>query len=716
MALPQFSRLRKQLALFDIYVISTGAMISSGFFLLPGLAASYTGSSVVLAYFLSGLLILPAMLSNAELATAMPRAGGTYYYLDRTLGPLVGTIGGIGTWLALVLKSGFALIGMGAYLALVVEVPLVPTAIGFSVIFGILNIVGAKQSSKMLRVFVLALLVMLGYFLIHGFAEIMGPVEGGRMSRLQPVLPHGVDGLFGAVGLVFVSYVGLTKVASLAEEVENPDRNIPLGMTLALITATAVYVIGTYIMVAVLGVEQLSASITPVADTAKAFTKWIPSRISMWLMVVAAVVAFAAMANAGIMAASRYPLAMARDNIMPKVFAGTGQRGTPVLSIVLTVVLLVLMLLLLDVEGVAKAASALQLLIFGLINLAVIVMRESGLHSYDPGFKSPLYPWPQLVGVFVPLVLVAEMGWLPVLFTLGVTVSSFAWYNYYVKAKIARDGAIFHVFERLGRRRYAGLDRELRDIMKEKGLRAEDPFDHLVAQATIIDHDEPFDLEDLIHTASIHLAARVPATTEELDHSIAMGLEGGGAPIAHGAALLHARLPVLDDSALVLVRCRNGVVVSERMGEIARQTRDQPVRAVFVLVSGENDPGRHLRILAQMAGRVEDETFIDHWLLSADEQELKETLLRDERFLSVQLGAALPGKQWIGKSLQQLDLPEEVLVALIRRDDRSIVPQWRTTLQDGDRITIIGEPAQLDHLASTIGVVRHQLTGEAPLP
>ena len=716
MALPQFSRLRKQLALFDIYVISTGAMISSGFFLLPGLAASYTGSSVVLAYFLSGLLILPAMLSNAELATAMPRAGGTYYYLDRTLGPLVGTIGGIGTWLALVLKSGFALIGMGAYLALVVEVPLVPTAIGFSVIFGILNIVGAKQSSKMLRVFVLALLVMLGYFLIHGFAEIMGPVEGGRMSRLQPVLPHGVDGLFGAVGLVFVSYVGLTKVASLAEEVENPDRNIPLGMTLALITATGVYVIGTYIMVAVLGVEQLSASITPVADTARAFTKWIPSRISMWLMVVAAVVAFAAMANAGIMAASRYPLAMARDNIMPKVFAGTGQRGTPVLSIVLTVVLLVLMLLLLDVEGVAKAASALQLLIFGLINLAVIVMRESGLHSYDPGFKSPLYPWPQLVGVFVPLVLVAEMGWLPVLFTLGVTVSSFAWYNYYVKAKIARDGAIFHVFERLGRRRYAGLDRELRDIMKEKGLRAEDPFDHLVAQATIIDHDEPFDLEDLIHTASIHLAARVPATTEELDHSIAMGLEGGGAPIAHGAALLHARLPVLDDSALVLVRCRNGVVVSERMGEIARQTRDQPVRAVFVLVSGENDPGRHLRILAQMAGRVEDETFIDHWLLSADEQELKETLLRDERFLSVQLGAALPGKQWIGKSLQQLDLPEEVLVALIRRDDRSIVPQWRTTLQDGDRITIIGEPAQLDHLASTIGVVRHQPTGEAPLP
>lgn len=716
MALSQFSRLRKQLALFDIYVISTGAMISSGFFLLPGLATSYTGSSVVLAYFLSGILILPAMLSKAELATAMPRAGGTYYYLDRTLGPLVGTIGGIGTWLALILKSGFALIGMGAYLGLVVDVPLVPTAIGFTIVFGILNILGAKQSSGMLRWFVLALLIMLGYFLIHGLAEVAGPVEGGRMSRLQPVLPNGVDGLFSAIGLVFVSYVGLTKVASLAEEVENPDRNIPLGMTLALVTATGVYVIGTYIMVAVLGVERLSSSITPVADAAGAFTKWIPSTISTSLMIGAAVVAFAAMANAGLMAASRYPLAMARDHILPEAFAGTGSRGTPVLAVLLTVMLLILMLLLLDVEGVAKLASALQLLLFGLINLAVIVMRESGLHSYDPGFRSPLYPWPQLVGVFVPLVLVAEMGWLPVLFTVGVTALSFAWYSYYAKAKIARDGAIYHVFERLGRRRYAGLDRELRDIMKEKGLRAEDPFDHLVAQATIIDHDEVYDLDELIHTASIHLSARVPATTEELEHSIAMGLEGGGAPIARGAALLHARLPILEDSALVLVRCRNGVTVADRMGEVARQTREQPVRAVFVLVSGENDPGRHLRILAQLAGRVEDDTFIDDWLLSADEQELKETLLRDDRFLSVQLSDGHPGRRWIGQSIKELDLPEDVLVALIQRHGRSIVPQWRTSLQEGDRITIIGEPAQLNILASSLGIERHGPTGEARLP
>lgn len=111
-------KLAKELGLLDVYAIATGAMFSSGFFLLPGLAAAETGPSVVLAYLVSGIIVLPTMFSVAELATALPRAGGTYYIIDRSLGPMLGTIGGFGSWLALVLKSAFALIGMGAYIAI----------------------------------------------------------------------------------------------------------------------------------------------------------------------------------------------------------------------------------------------------------------------------------------------------------------------------------------------------------------------------------------------------------------------------------------------------------------------------------------------------------------------------------------------------------------------------------------------------------------------
>ncbi|MDH3755173.1 MAG: amino acid permease, partial [Acidimicrobiia bacterium] len=104
-------------------------MVSSGLFLLPGLAAAEAGPSAILAYAIAGVLVIPAMLSVAELSTAMPRAGGAYYFLERALGPAVGTIAGMGTWLSLVLKDAFALIGMSAYLNLVIDVPAKPLAL-----------------------------------------------------------------------------------------------------------------------------------------------------------------------------------------------------------------------------------------------------------------------------------------------------------------------------------------------------------------------------------------------------------------------------------------------------------------------------------------------------------------------------------------------------------------------------------------------------------
>ncbi len=705
-----FARLEKRLTLFDVYVVSTGTMISAGLFLLPGIAASYTGPSVILAYLLSGLLIVPAMLSQAELATAMPRAGGAYYYLDRTLGPLVGTIGGVGTWFALVLKAAFALIGMGAYIALVVDVPVKSTALAFTAFFAALNVVGARESSRLLRALLFVLLAAMAFFIVLGLVDVGAQADTVSHVRLRltPFLLDGVDGLIGTIGIVFVSYVGLTNVASLAEEVVDPERNIPLGMMFALGTALVVYVLAVFVMVTSLGADRMSGSLTPIADAAAVFTAWMPGRLGVWVMAVAAVVAFAAMANAGILSASRYPLAMARDRVFPDRFAGLSGRGQPVLSILLTCALLAAFLLTLNVEGVAKLASALQLMLFGLLNVSVIVMRESRIESYDPGFRSPLYPWMQLAGLIVPFILVAEMGWLTVLFTLAVAVGSVAWYNYYARPRIEREGAIFHVFERLGRRRFAGLDRELRDIMKEKGARAEDPFDHVVAHSDVIDCAVSQEIHHLIEEASGLLARRLPVTAEALVAGFERGLAAGGTPVSHGAALVHTRLPTVDDSELVIVRCGAGVHVSETEtdAEFARQAAAQPIRAVFFLVSGEADPGQHLRILAQIAGRVDDQGFMPEWLANEDEQDLKETLLRDDRFLSLQVRSGARSEVLIGKALCELQMPEGALVALIRRRGVSIVPRGQTVLMDNDRLTIIGEPAGVVQLAERYGEPR----------
>src|SRR6056297_3378117 len=149
--------LDKPLGLFDVYAISTGAMFASGFFLLPGVAAAQSGPAVILAYGIASLLMIPTTLAIAELSTTMPRAGGPYYFIDRSFGPAMGTVGGLGVWAVLILKSAFALVGMGAYLGLVFQFPIEPIAIGTTVALAALNMLGAKQGARLQQILVLAL-------------------------------------------------------------------------------------------------------------------------------------------------------------------------------------------------------------------------------------------------------------------------------------------------------------------------------------------------------------------------------------------------------------------------------------------------------------------------------------------------------------------------------------------------------------------------------
>jgi basic amino acid/polyamine antiporter, APA family len=669
------------------------------------LASAAAGPSVVLAYLLSAFLIVPAMFSQAELATAMPRAGGAYFFLDRAFGPLVGTISGLGTWLALILKSAFALIGMGAYLAIFFDIPIKLLAIAIVVVFAILNVVGTKGSTTLVRWLVFGLLIILGLFVIHGLVEVatQGPIEIRR--KFTPFMPHGVDGLLGTVGLVFISYMGLTKVAGLAEEVTNPDRNIPLGMALSLGTVTIIYVIGTYIMVAVLGTDALSSSLTPVADAAEAFVTWIPTQAAVVVIAVAAIAAFTAMANTGILASSRYPLAMARDALIPERFGVLGRFRTPWVSIVATCSTLVLCLVVLDVVEVAKLASTLQLLLFGLINLAVIAMRESQLDSYDPGFRSPLYPWMQLAGIVLPFILIAEMGWLPVLFSIGVAALSIAWYTYYARGKLARDGVIYHVFERMGRARSVGVDRQWRDRLKRMGSRAADSFDEIVGRAFVIDErTESTSLDPLILQASRLLSRRLPVTPRQLAEGFRGSLQRGDSPVAHGAAILHTRLPHVDGAEMVLVRCLEGLQQDTAHTElVALAGTSMPISAVFFLVGDTTNPGRHIRILGQLCARIEDDDFLENWRGAKNELELRRTVISDDRFLALQVRSGTRTEPLINLALVDFEMPKGTLVAMVNRRGETLVPRGHTVLLEGDHLAIIGDPRGIHHLADHFG-------------
>lgn len=682
--------LKKELNLFGVFAVATGTTLSAGFFLLPGLAFQQAGPAVIIAYLIAAAMMVAPMICKVELATAMPKAGGTYFFLDRSLGPVAGTIGGLGSWLALLMKASFALVGMGAYITLFFkDAPIEGIAVALALLFGAVNFLGAKATTRFQIVMVVSLLTLLGWFMLQGTFSI-------DTTRFSGFFDKGGASVFATAGLVFVSYVGVTKVASVAEEVENPQRNLPLGIFLGLGTAVTVYLVGLIVIVGVTPADELEKSLTPVGDAAQSFA----GTTGLVLVTIAALFAFMSVANAGIMSSSRYPLAMSRDHLIPPIFRTINKNGIPIVSLVLTVSAIIFCILFVDVLSIAKLAGTFQLVLFALLCFAVIVMRESNIESYDPSFRTPLYPWIPLAGILGPCWLISQMGTGPTLFAVGMVVLGVVWFFAYASKRIDRGGAIYHVFARLGQRRFDGLDTELRGIMKERGLRADDPFDEVVATSEIMEAGEAMDFEEMTTKAGERLAPLVGIDADRIAAQFLEGTRVGATPVTRGVALPHLRLPEISRPYLVVVRSRRGISID--VGEsMPSSSSHQDVRAIFFLVSPAGDPALHLRILAQLAGCVEQEGFQEAWTSARSHQALREVLLRDDRYLSLVLEPGSPAEAIAGLKIRDVKFPSGSLVALVRRGSRTLVPTGGLQLESDDRLTVIGDEDAIADLKAT---------------
>ena len=416
------------------------AMIGSGIFVLPGLAAGKSGPAVIFAYFLAGIIALPAALSKAELATAIPATGGTYIYLDRSMGPFVGTVGGLGTWFALFFKSAFALVGLGAYLT--IFFPTVPHKyVALVLCIGIisLNVAGAKKTAKLQMGIVVCVFTVLALFIGKGASQL-------DLTAYTPFVPKGWQGVVSATGFVFIAYAGATKIASVVEEVKRPERNVPLGILASLAIMMAVYTLVVCVLIGTVAMGTLKTDITPIATAAET----IFGEVGRTILAIVAVLALTSMANAGLLSASRYPFAMSRDRLLPSFLKSVHPKfRTPLASILLTGGLMLLLIGFVDVEKLAKLASAFQIVVFSLVNLSVIIFRESPVEWYRPRFRTPAYPWVQLLGIAAPLFLLTQMGsWLPVYGVAGITLGGTLWYFLYARNRADRVGSLAQTHER----------------------------------------------------------------------------------------------------------------------------------------------------------------------------------------------------------------------------------------------------------------------------
>ncbi|AFZ74150.1 APC family permease [Natronobacterium gregoryi] len=435
--------LKRDLGLFSTSAIAIGAMIGSGIFILPGVAyVEVGGPAVVAAFLIAGVLVLPAAFSASEMATAMPEDGGSYVYVERGMGPLLGTVAGVGNWFMLSFKSALALVGGVPYLVYVapeLAAWILPLALGLAVFFTLLNATSTESTGRLQFGIVAIMIVVMAWFVVGGIPDISAERTAGAFDATS-------DGFLAATALVFISYAGVIKIASVAEEVEDPGTTIPRAMLGSLLVTTVLYVLVVYVAIGLVDVEAAieAGQLDPdgegpimalAADSAL-------GTVGVVAVVAAALMALASTANAGLMAAARFPFAMARDNLAPDQFEAISDRfRTPVAAIVVTGVAISVMILTLPLDLVAKFGSGFGIIVFVLVNISLVGFREGAVDDYDPTFTSPLYPWMQLAGIAGGLLVFSQMGLVPIVGSLVIVALSLVWYAIYARSRIDREGA-----------------------------------------------------------------------------------------------------------------------------------------------------------------------------------------------------------------------------------------------------------------------------------
>lgn len=421
--------LARDLGFLEAYTIGVGTMIGAGIFVLPGIVAASAGPASIVSFGISGFVSLLTALSLSELATGMPKAGGSYYFVNRALGSLFGSVVGWSMWAGLMFATAFYMLGFGQYLTYFFgNLPVALSALVMAALLVGVNYRGVKETGSLQNVIVVLLIGCILVFVSAGVFHV-------RWEVLRPFNPNGWGAVASAAATVYVTFIGFEVIATSAEEIKNPGRNLPLSMIASVLTPMLFYVLVMVVATGILPIPVLAASTIPVADVAREYL----GVFGAVMMVVGAILATVSSANASILSAARVNFAMGRDRILSRWLNEVHPSfRTPYRAILVTgSVILVLIALGVGLETLADVASFSYLLTYALVHVAVIVMRRAAPEDYAPAFRIPrlLYPAVPIVGAVSCLLVVAQMRPLVLAIGLGVVGIGFVWYLVYARKR-----------------------------------------------------------------------------------------------------------------------------------------------------------------------------------------------------------------------------------------------------------------------------------------
>ena len=456
--------LARTLGLFDAIMIGVGAMIGAGVFVLTGIAAGEAGPAAIIAFALNGIVTMFTAFSYAELASAIPEAGGGYSFVTRAMPSSLGFLAGWMLWFAYTVACALYAVGFGGYFVELLgsywpaahDALLATLGHGgavavitflISAFFISLNVLGADVTGKAENVVTMAKIIVLVVFVAFGLVALFQRPDS--LSAFSPMFPKGFGGVIVAMGLTFIAFEGYDLIATVSEEVKEPTKNIPKATFISLAVAVTIYLLillvsigavepakfGVYGMTTQelpeeLGVHETLDPNDPAINTSweilgiyketgivRAAENFMPE-FGVALIVIGGLFSTMSALNASVLASSRVGFSMGRERMLPPSLGRIHpRRRTPYIAVLVTGVIIVAMAVGLPLEVVGSGASLMFLLSFALTNAAMIVIRVKE-PDLQRGYKAPLFPLLPILGI---------------VFNLGLAIYQFtfqplAWY------------------------------------------------------------------------------------------------------------------------------------------------------------------------------------------------------------------------------------------------------------------------------------------------
>ncbi len=391
--------LKRDLGVWGAAGIGIGAIIGTGIFVLLGVAAGLAGPSVIFSFIIAGITALLTGLSSAELSSSITEEGGSYIYTTKAFGKFPGFVIGWIKSFDYIVGSSAVSIGFASYFTYFLHLPPIPSTIitiatVWPIILMFLNIKGMKEASGANTGLVVLKVSALIVFIITGVYYL---ILKGNLSNYYPFFPNGVNGMLSGAAIIFFAFIGFNTITMVAEEVKEPQENVPRAVLISFAVCTLLYIGVSLVAVGLVNWQVLGQSTAPLETALGLATN------NFWILEFVAISALFATTSvilSSIIGGSRALFSMARQEVLPKVFSKISGNGIPIITVIISGISIALIVVVAsgNLDALASIFNFGTLLTFAFINLSLLQLRRTK-PDVKRGFKVPFYPLTPILGL-----------------------------------------------------------------------------------------------------------------------------------------------------------------------------------------------------------------------------------------------------------------------------------------------------------------------------